>query len=80
MGSWPASTRYLAHDRPDSPPPTMATRFFLAASPFTACGHGTQFAVKVKWNRVFVGMAWVAGELDICGGTGGWRVVRWGLW
>mmetsp|Transcript_15542 Transcript_15542/g.37637 ORF Transcript_15542/g.37637 Transcript_15542/m.37637 type:complete len:502 (+) Transcript_15542:536-2041(+) len=36
MGSWPASARYLAHARPDRPPPTMATRFFFAASPFTA--------------------------------------------
>eukprot|EP00958_Prasinococcus_capsulatus_P015784 scaffold1691_cov378-Prasinococcus_capsulatus_cf.AAC.10 len=33
MGLWPASARYLAHDRPASPPPTMATVF--GSTPFS---------------------------------------------
>ena len=31
-GSWPASERYLAHDRPLRPPPMMTTFCFLPAS------------------------------------------------
>mmetsp|Transcript_11849 Transcript_11849/g.24672 ORF Transcript_11849/g.24672 Transcript_11849/m.24672 type:complete len:307 (+) Transcript_11849:988-1908(+) len=36
VGSWPASTRYFAHARPESPPPMIATFFFSSAVAFKA--------------------------------------------
>ena len=42
-GTWPASARYLAHDKPARPPPTTTTRFGSAAS-FDASFADSAFA------------------------------------